>query len=115
MDYCTEEVADHTLASIPGLRRWTASFDAAVRAGQWDLTALPPRRIAGTVSGSYGFGRIGTAVARRAGALDMDVRACGRSLGPRASRAQSFAPTRHPCSNAISHVFRGWAGVVSSD
>lgn len=81
--YCTEEVADHALASILGLLRSTTSLDAAVRTGRWDITASPPRRIAGTVLGLYGFGRIGTAVARRACALDIDVLACGRSLASR--------------------------------
>ncbi|MEU4343655.1 NAD(P)-dependent oxidoreductase [Nocardia sp. NPDC023852] len=83
VDYCTEEVADHTLASVLGLLRSTASLDSAVRAGRWDVTASPPRRIAGTVLGLYGFGRIGAAVARRARALGIDVLVCGRSLDPR--------------------------------
>ncbi|WP_406229286.1 C-terminal binding protein [Nocardia sp. NBC_01009] len=78
--YCTEEVADHALASILGLLRSTAALDAMVRTGRWDVTAAPPRRIAGTVLGIYGLGRVGTALAARARALGMTVLACGRSL-----------------------------------
>lgn len=82
-DYCTEEVADHALACILGLLRATAFLDSTVRAGLWGATSPPPRRIAGTVLGLYGLGKIGAAVGRRARALDIDVLACGPSLGRR--------------------------------
>ncbi|MEV6426597.1 C-terminal binding protein [Nocardia sp. NPDC051463] len=78
--YCTEEVADHAFASVLGLIRSTAALDAEVRAGRWDVTAAPPRRIAETVLGIYGWGRVGTAVAARARALGMTVLVCSRSL-----------------------------------
>jgi D-3-phosphoglycerate dehydrogenase len=82
--YCTQEVADHTLALVLGLIRRTTVLDRAVRAGRWDVTANPPRRIAGTVLGLVGLGRIGRAVADRARGLGMRVLAhdprCGADV-----------------------------------
>ncbi|MDI9950928.1 MULTISPECIES: C-terminal binding protein [Rhodococcus] len=84
VDYCTEEVADHALALTLGLLRSTHALDRSVHAGGWDVTAAPPRRIAGTVLGLYGFGRIAAAFALRARALGMTVLVSGRGLGDRA-------------------------------
>lgn len=83
VDYCTDEVADHALALTVGLLRSTAKLDAAVHRGDWDVVAAPPRRIAGTVLGLFGFGLIGHAFALRAHALGMSVLASGRSLAGR--------------------------------
>jgi D-3-phosphoglycerate dehydrogenase len=71
--YCTEEVADHTIALVVGLLRSVTVLDRSVRAGRWDVTEAGPRRIAGTVLGLVGLGRIGRAVAARASALGMRV------------------------------------------
>jgi D-3-phosphoglycerate dehydrogenase len=73
--YCTEEVADHTLAFVVNLLRGVSALDRAVRAGRWDVLEVRPRRIAGTVLGLVGLGRIGQAVAERASALGMRVTA----------------------------------------
>jgi D-3-phosphoglycerate dehydrogenase len=72
-DYCTEEVAEHTIALVLALLRGLVDLDREVRAGVWDVVAHPPRRVAGARLGVVGFGRIGQAVARRALALGMDV------------------------------------------
>lgn len=79
VDYCTEEVADHALALIVGLLRSTHAFDGAVRGGKWDFASEMPRRIAGTVVGLFGYGRIARAVAARADALGMRVLATVRA------------------------------------
>jgi D-3-phosphoglycerate dehydrogenase len=71
--YCTEEVADHTLALILGLLRGITVLDRAVRAGRWDVREVGPRRVAGTALGLVGLGRISQSVAGRAGALGMRV------------------------------------------
>ncbi|MGW5144788.1 C-terminal binding protein [Rhodococcus koreensis] len=84
VDYCTEEVADHAFALTLGLIRSTHTLDGSVRAGEWDVTAAVPRRIAGTVLGLYGFGRIAGAFALRARAVGMTVLVSGRGLGDRA-------------------------------
>ncbi|MCC6224610.1 MAG: C-terminal binding protein [Thermoleophilia bacterium] len=73
--YCTEEVAEHTIALVLALLRGVAELDRRVRAGEWDVLAHPPRRLAGAVLGIAGCGRIGRAVATRAAALGLTVRA----------------------------------------
>jgi D-3-phosphoglycerate dehydrogenase len=79
-DYCTEEVADHALAHILSLLRGVGQADRAVRRGDW---AGPSgvSRTAGTELGLVGFGRIGQAVAGRAGALGMSVSAFDPHVG----------------------------------
>lgn len=73
-DYCTEEVADHTMALILALVRKLRTLDDSIRAGVWDWkTAGPVVRLQGATLGIVGFGRIGMAVARRASAFGMDV------------------------------------------
>jgi len=72
--YCTEEVAEHAIAFALDLLRGVTLLDRFVRAGGgWELDEAPPRRVAGTVLGIVGLGRIGRAVAWRARALDMRV------------------------------------------
>jgi D-3-phosphoglycerate dehydrogenase len=73
-DYCTEEVADSTLALLLALLRGVAALDRSVRSGVWDPRAAGPlRTVRGTRLGIVGFGRIGRAVARRALALGCEV------------------------------------------
>ncbi len=74
--YCDHEVADHAIAFALDLLRGITILDRSVRAGGWDQTPSPPRRIAGSVLGIVGLGRIGREVARRASALEMRVLAC---------------------------------------
>ncbi|SHN21266.1 NAD(P)-dependent oxidoreductase [Cryptosporangium aurantiacum] len=71
--YCTDEVADHTIALVLNLLRGVGTLDAAVRAGRWDVREAAPRRIAGSVLGVVGVGATGQAVAQRATALGMRV------------------------------------------
>lgn len=78
-DYCTQEVADHTLSAIVALLRGLGSLDHSVRQGNWSLRAFAPRRLGGTVLGIYGYGKIGRAVAIRATALGMRVLVYARS------------------------------------
>jgi D-3-phosphoglycerate dehydrogenase len=72
--YCTEEVADHTIAAVLSLLRGLHAFDRAIRHREWDITSGGPiRRIRGTKLGILGLGRIGRGVAERARALGMEV------------------------------------------
>jgi D-3-phosphoglycerate dehydrogenase len=71
--YCDEEVAEHAMAFVVALLRGVVALDRAARAGVWDQTPSPPRRVAGATLGVVGLGRIGRAVARRASALGMRV------------------------------------------
>ncbi len=77
-DYGTREVADHTIALLLSLTRGITAYHLRLlqRDDAWDTQALPVapiRRLAAQVFGIIGLGRIGTAVARRAQALDMQV------------------------------------------
>lgn len=73
-DYCVEEVATHALAMILALNRDLISLDSSVRGGQWQIAnRRSVRRLSECTLGIVGFGRIGEALARRAGALGMTV------------------------------------------
>jgi phosphoglycerate dehydrogenase-like enzyme len=73
-DYGTEEVADHALAMLLALARRLFPCEAAIRAGQWDVTSVfGAPRLRGRTLGLIGCGRIGTAMALRAKALGFDV------------------------------------------
>jgi len=69
-DYCTEEVADHTLALLYALLRGVVELDRSVARGEWSSKAAGPlRTLAGLRVGIVGLGRIGNAVATRLLAL----------------------------------------------
>ena len=73
-DYCTEEVADHTVALLYALLRGVVELDRHVGRGQWDPRGAGPlRTIAGLRVGIVGLGRIGGAVATRLLALGCEV------------------------------------------
>jgi D-3-phosphoglycerate dehydrogenase len=74
--YCDDEVADHAIALAVNLLRGVSALDGTARAGSWKLEPVLPRRIAGSVLGVVGLGRIGRQVALRGVALGMRVRAC---------------------------------------
>lgn len=72
--YCTEEVADSTTALLLALLRGTVALARGVAGGGWDPAAAGPlRRVSRVRLGLLGFGRIGRAVAARAGALGCEV------------------------------------------
>jgi phosphoglycerate dehydrogenase-like enzyme len=73
-DYCTEEVADHTLALLYALLRGLGPLGRDVASGGWDAkVAGPLRTIGGLRVGVVGHGRIGGAVATRLLALGAEV------------------------------------------
>ncbi|MGE0755524.1 MAG: C-terminal binding protein [Pirellulaceae bacterium] len=77
--YCTQEVAEHTLALMLAMARNIPYFRDATREGRYQLRAAPPmRRIAGQTLGIIGWGRIGSAVAVKALGLGMRVIAATR-------------------------------------
>lgn len=79
--FCTEEVADHTLAlTLATLRNLLPATDAT-RSGGWTPdTPHPSRRLRGLVFGIVGFGATGRAVAERAAAFGFDVVVSSRAL-----------------------------------
>ena len=73
-DYCTEEVADHTLALLYALLRGVVALDRSVARGDWDAKAAGAlRTLAGLHVGIVGLGRIGGAVATRLLVLGAEV------------------------------------------
>jgi D-3-phosphoglycerate dehydrogenase len=90
--YCTEEVAEHVVALTLALLRGVVELDRDVRAGGWDVTASPPKRVTGSCLGIVGFGRIGRAVGRRAAALGMEVLAADPVVPAEAIRAEGAEP-----------------------
>ena len=75
-DYCTDEVADHTLALLLALTRGVVTGVTDVRRGAWprasalhDLAALRDKTV-----GIIGVGRVGVAVAQRCAAFGCRVR-----------------------------------------
>ena len=76
-DYGTEEVADSAIGLLLALTRGLHQYNHRLqRSGEpWSYRiATPLRRLRGRVLGIVGFGRIGSATARRAQSLGMDVR-----------------------------------------
>src|SRR5207247_3040057 len=73
-EFCTDEVADHTMAMLLACVRRLVNGDCEVRAGVWNPSHLMPvGRLRGQVLGLVGFGKIGQAVARRAVAFGLRV------------------------------------------
>lgn len=66
-DYCTAEVADHTLTLILALVRKLPQVTARVRRGEWaGAPCRPIHALEGRTLGLLGIGRIGRAVIERA-------------------------------------------------
>jgi D-3-phosphoglycerate dehydrogenase len=73
-DYCTQEVADHTVAMLYALVRGIVELDRQVGRGVWDPRGAGAlRTLAGMRVGIIGLGRIGNAVATRLLALGCEV------------------------------------------
>jgi glyoxylate reductase len=75
-DVLTETVADSAFALLASVVRRLPEGEREVRAGDWgpwDLFHLAGSDLYGTTIGIVGMGRIGQAIARRAGGFDMEV------------------------------------------
>ena len=87
-DYCTAEVADHTLGFILNLGRNISRLHDSVRKGGWEYEACGrPDRFSRQTLGIVGLGRIGGAVARRAAAFGLSVLASDPFVGEQAMAA----------------------------
>ncbi len=74
-EYCTQEVADHTLALALAVNRHLKLFDRDIEGNRrYDFAAAPPPiGLTGATWAILGLGKIGRAVARRAQAFGMEV------------------------------------------
>ncbi len=85
-DFCTGEMADHTLALLLALSRNLLEMDRRTRHGKWQARVeVPAHRIAGRTLGLIGLGRIARAVAQRALAFDLQVVAYDPYVQPEAA------------------------------
>lgn len=77
-EYCTDEVADHTLALLLALNRQLLAYHHQVQDGRdWRWNAVHGvKRLSGQTLGLIGFGRIGQAVCRRARGFGLSILAC---------------------------------------
>ena len=77
-EYCTDEVADHTLALLLALNRHLLAYHHQVQTDRnWSWNEIQGvRRLKGQTLGLIGFGRIGQAVCRRALGFGLRVLAC---------------------------------------
>jgi D-3-phosphoglycerate dehydrogenase len=72
-DFCTAEVADHTMALLLAAARQLAFWQARTRSGQAHVQVDTVHRLATQTLGLVGLGRIGAAVAARARAFGFDL------------------------------------------
>jgi D-3-phosphoglycerate dehydrogenase len=93
-DYCTDEVADHTVAAALSLLRKLPQLDASVRAGDWAAVkvARPMKGFAETTFGFFGLGQIGRAVLARIRGLGFRILAADPALTAADAQALGVAP-----------------------
>lgn len=81
--YCVDEMADHAVALLLAVTRKVVLYDRAVRDGIWDYNLGPEmRRLRSLTLGLIGVGRIGSALAARAGGLGLRVVATDPQRSP---------------------------------
>ncbi len=74
-DYCVDEVSDHVMALLLTWNRQIGFYDEAAKQGRWEgvPSPVPLVRLRGRTMGVIGLGRIGRAVAAKAGAFGMEL------------------------------------------
>ena len=79
-DFCTDEVADHTMALLLASARRIKEYDSMMRNGERPAGPDGIHRLSVQAAGLVGYGRIGRAVARRCLGFGMRVLAYDPSL-----------------------------------
>jgi D-3-phosphoglycerate dehydrogenase len=83
-DYGVQEVSNHALALILAHARKITLMNERTSAGAWDYSlSIPIRRMSELTVGIIGFGRIGSALARKLAPLACRVIAYDPAYGPR--------------------------------
>lgn len=96
-DYSTDEVSTLAITLLLALNRRVVPLANAVAAGGWDCTlAGPINRLAGQTLGVVGFGRIGSAAARKARGLGLRVLAHDPYISEQTMREAGVAPATLP-------------------
>jgi len=73
-DYCSDEVADHTMALLLSAARKVVAASRQILVGGWDYRKLLPiPALRGSILGLIGFGKIARAVAERAKCFGMEI------------------------------------------
>ncbi len=74
-DVLTADVADMAVALMLAVSRRIVQYDGYVRAGSWAQKGDPPltRKVSEKRAGILGMGRVGRALAKRLGAMDMQI------------------------------------------
>jgi len=86
VDWCNDEVADHTVALLLAGMRRVGQMDRMLHHGVWERgPALEIVRLRGKLLGILGFGRIGQAVAERLAPFGMQMIAYDPYLDPLAA------------------------------
>lgn len=82
-DYCTDEVADHTIALLLCSARRVILGRDQVKSGQWDFREfLPIPALRDSTLGLVGFGKIARAVAERAKCFGLKVQTSDPFISP---------------------------------
>lgn len=83
-DYCPDEVAEHTAASLLAMLRKLPVLDASLRRGEWSavVVARPLPPFAELTIGFFGFGQIARGVHQRLSGFDFSFAAADPALAP---------------------------------
>ena len=104
-EYCTAEVAEHTLALLFALSRGLRPYIRDIENHVWDyMGAGALERISGKTMTIFGFGKIGRAVALRAQALGLKVQVVSGSLQPESAQALGLTLVDWETAVETSHV-----------
>lgn len=81
-DYCTDEVADHSVALLLMLLRKIDPLNRSVKNGEWAAVkvAKPIKPLSETCVGIIGFGRIGMKIASRLKPFHCQIMACDPAI-----------------------------------
>jgi D-3-phosphoglycerate dehydrogenase / 2-oxoglutarate reductase len=84
--------AEHTVALLLGVTRQVPLADASTRAGRWERKRMKPIDLKGRTVGIVGLGRVGSRVAQRLRAFEMQILAYDPYISPQRFTEFGAAP-----------------------